>query len=73
MRKPDFSRMVSLTLAPTEAANLQAMLMAMLSIDCERPCLDDELRDTAEGSIHLLHLQLDHRKWPARNRAPFPV
>jgi hypothetical protein len=75
MKKADFSRMVSIDLAPSEAADLAAVCEAMLKIDLAKRCLTLQQRLTLEGAIGHLTLQLKILQWPANPaaKAPIPV
>lgn len=70
--KPDLSRMVVLTLSPSEAAILTGALQAMLKRLEEPP----EVREVIVGTVDHLGRQLKVLQWPAppaNKRAPYPI
>lgn len=69
-RKPDLSRLVMLTMTPTEAAILQGLLLKLQSQIADMP---EACETVLHGTLSSLDLQLRHLKWPERNKAPYPV
>lgn len=68
--KPDLSRMVMLTMTPSQAVILKAILTVIRDRGVDTP---DEIEAVLEDSIDAISLQLKYLKWPERNKAPFPV
>jgi hypothetical protein len=70
--KPDFSRMVVLTLSPSEAAVLTGVLAVVLKRLEEPP----EINEVISGTLQHLSHQLKVLRWPAppaEKRAPYPL
>lgn len=70
--KPDLSRMVVLTLSPSEAAILVGALMVMVKRLEDPP----EVQSVISGTLQHLAHQLKVLHWPAPpadKRAPYPI
>lgn len=69
--KRDLSRLVMLSLTPTEAVIVAGALGIVRDRAAELPTAT---RQVIEGSIARIDLQLRHLKWPEQlKKAPFPV
>lgn len=75
-KKPDLSRLVMLTMTPSEAAVLQGLLQALqglLQALQSRAEVPQAYARIAAECIDSIDLQLRHLQWPERNKAPFPL
>jgi len=71
-RKPDFSRMVSVTWSPSEAAVLAGVLIAFRQ---RSEGLDPSEGRLIDHTVKRIMLQLQTLRWPVTQakRAPYPV
>lgn len=69
-RKPDLSRLVMLTMTPSEAALLKELLNRLRERIEDPPlAVSSVLLDVIDS----IDLQLRHLKWPTSNKAPYPL
>jgi hypothetical protein len=72
VRKPDYSRLVTLDLSPTEAAHLVGLLEGVKVMRGET--LGVPLLNLIDGTCERVRLQLRQLAWPhGHNQTPFPV
>lgn len=70
-KKADLSKLVMLSLTPTEAVIVAGAILAVRQRAVELPPLT---RQVLDGTAARIDLQLRHLKWPEQLRkAPFPV
>lgn len=69
-KKPDLSRLVMLTMTPSEAIVLKAVCVVVRDRSNDKPPeVESLLRDVVDS----IDLQLKYLKWPTANKAPYPV
>jgi hypothetical protein len=71
MKKPDYSKLVTLHLSPTEAAIMIGILEGTKQL--RGPALGVPMCDFIDGSIGHMRLQLRQLNWPGYNKTPYPV
>lgn len=69
-RKPDLSRLVMLTMTPSEAIVLKAVCVVVRDRSNDKPV---EVENLIADVVDSIDLQLKYLKWPETNKAPFPL
>lgn len=69
-RKRDLSRLVMLTMTPSEAVVLKAVCVVVRDRSNDKP---PEVESVIRDVVDSIDLQLRYLKWPEPNQAPFPV